>query len=220
MISPVSIHSTDLTAQSEDSLLETAADLGRKGAAFAALGEMPVDFFPLALAFSVADKKDGVKLGESTLNVFFILPSLVPGQWWEWYSPTCPLPTLHWQSSSDHEQMRSLCKAHQSPFKSTSRQGCDGLTFSFELATPIYGDITTELCSHSSSQHRSSYCPLLFSSNIQLVHFSTPCSRRIRSSFRLSLRGSTHCADCPPSYSCSLPPSSSQNMHPRSNIAP
>lgn len=54
-------------------LLETAMDLGRKGAAFAALEEIPVGFFPLTLPFSVAARKDGVKLGESTLNDFFIL---------------------------------------------------------------------------------------------------------------------------------------------------
>jgi hypothetical protein len=31
---------------------------------------------------------------------------------------------------------------------------------------------------------------------------------------------STHFADCPPYYSCSLPPSNSQNMHLRSKMAP
>lgn len=65
-------HSHSVTAQSGTPLLDAAADLGRKGAALAALGEMPVDFFPLTSTFSVADKKDGVKLGESTLNDFFI----------------------------------------------------------------------------------------------------------------------------------------------------
>lgn len=41
-----------------------------------------------------------------------------------------------------------------------SRHACDGLTFSFELATPIYRDIATEFCSHSSSQlSRSPFCP-------------------------------------------------------------
>jgi hypothetical protein len=72
--------------QTGTGLLDTAADLGRNGAAFAALGEMPVAFFPLTLALrltlvlmlalllSVVDRKDGVKLGESTLRDFFILP--------------------------------------------------------------------------------------------------------------------------------------------------
>lgn len=42
-----------------------------KGAAFAALGEIPTGFlFPVA---SLADIKDGVKLGESTFNAFFRL---------------------------------------------------------------------------------------------------------------------------------------------------
>jgi hypothetical protein len=73
-------------SQTGTGLLDTAADLGRNGAAFAALGEMPVAFFPLTLALrltlvlmlalllSVVDRKDGVKLGESTLRDFFILP--------------------------------------------------------------------------------------------------------------------------------------------------
>lgn len=66
--------------QKRGGLPKDAADLGRKGAAFAALGEMPVDFFPLTLALtlSLADKKDGVKLGESTLNDFFILSLSAP----------------------------------------------------------------------------------------------------------------------------------------------
>jgi hypothetical protein len=68
------------TAGIRPSSLATAADLGRKGAAFAPLGEIPVDFFPFALTLSVADKKDGVKLGESTLNDFFILSSSAPLQ--------------------------------------------------------------------------------------------------------------------------------------------
>jgi len=62
--------------QTGTGLLDTDADLGRNGAAFAALGEMPVAFFPLTLALtlSVVDRKDGVKVGESTLKDFFILP--------------------------------------------------------------------------------------------------------------------------------------------------
>lgn len=73
-------------------LLDAAADLGRKGAAFAALGEIPVDFFPFVLTLSEADKKDGVKLGESTLKDFFTLLSLArePGR--VSGSPTCPSP--------------------------------------------------------------------------------------------------------------------------------
>jgi hypothetical protein len=44
--------------------------LGMKGAALAALGEMPALFLTVAVA-PFGDKKEGVKLGESTLNVFF-----------------------------------------------------------------------------------------------------------------------------------------------------
>ena len=47
---------------------------GMKGAALAALGEMPAGAFFAVVAPVVAplgDKKEGVKLGESTLNVFF-----------------------------------------------------------------------------------------------------------------------------------------------------
>lgn len=48
--------------------------LGMKGAALAALGEMAGGFFPAApAAFAVAplgERKDGVKLGESTLSDF------------------------------------------------------------------------------------------------------------------------------------------------------
>jgi hypothetical protein len=72
----LSMNKDNHNAQSGISLLGAAADLGRKGAAFAALGEIPVDFFPLVFTLSLADKKEGVKLGESTLNDFFILPSL------------------------------------------------------------------------------------------------------------------------------------------------
>lgn len=66
-------------------LLDVLADLGRNGAAFAALGEIVVDIFPLDWSGSLTAKKAGVKLGESALNVFFTLPSseqspmLLPG---------------------------------------------------------------------------------------------------------------------------------------------
>lgn len=48
-------------------------DFGVKGAAFAALGEMPAGGFLIAAAAVAApfgERKEGVKLGESTLNVF------------------------------------------------------------------------------------------------------------------------------------------------------
>ena len=44
-------------------------DLGMKGAALAALGDMAAGFLPLVA--SLAERNKGVKLGESTLNVFF-----------------------------------------------------------------------------------------------------------------------------------------------------
>lgn len=95
VVKAVSLSMVDLAAHSGTSLLDAAADLGRKGAAFAALGDIPVDFFPLALTFSVADKKDGVKLGESTLNDFFILSLLVPVKGKVFSFLTCPpLPLL------------------------------------------------------------------------------------------------------------------------------
>jgi hypothetical protein len=66
--------------------------LGRKGAAFAALGEIPVDFFPFSFRLSAAvDKNDGVKLGESTLNDFFMLSSSAEEQRQVEWSPTCHL---------------------------------------------------------------------------------------------------------------------------------
>jgi hypothetical protein len=46
---------------------------GINGAALAALGEMPAGFFPAAPAlrvFPLGERKDGVKLGESTFRVF------------------------------------------------------------------------------------------------------------------------------------------------------
>ena len=46
-------------------------DLGWKGAALAALGEIAAGFFPLAT--SLADNNEGVKLGESTLSAFLPL---------------------------------------------------------------------------------------------------------------------------------------------------
>lgn len=48
-------------------------DFGVKGAALAALGEMPAGVFLMATAVVAAplgERKEGVKLGESTLNVF------------------------------------------------------------------------------------------------------------------------------------------------------
>lgn len=44
--------------------------LGINGAALAALGEIPADF--LGVTFDpLGERKEGVKLGESTFNVFF-----------------------------------------------------------------------------------------------------------------------------------------------------
>lgn len=43
---------------------------GMKGAALAAFGEIPADFLTAAL-FPLGDRKEGVKLGESTFNTFF-----------------------------------------------------------------------------------------------------------------------------------------------------
>ncbi len=48
---------------------------GMKGAALAAFGDIPAPFLPAALA-PFGDKKDGVKLGDSTFNVF--LDWLIP----------------------------------------------------------------------------------------------------------------------------------------------
>lgn len=50
-------------------LLEMIA-FGMNGAALAALGEMPAVFLTVALA-PFGDRKVGVKLGDSTFNVFF-----------------------------------------------------------------------------------------------------------------------------------------------------
>ena len=43
--------------------------LGRNGAALAAFGEIEAGFFPTE-AGSLGERKEGVKLGESTFNVF------------------------------------------------------------------------------------------------------------------------------------------------------
>lgn len=48
--------------------------LGRNGAAFAALGDMVVDFF--GADAPLPESRDGVKLGESTLNRFLLLGSV------------------------------------------------------------------------------------------------------------------------------------------------
>ena len=48
--------------------------LGWNGAALAALGDMVVDFFVGVVADDpLADSKEGVKLGDSTLNRFLLL---------------------------------------------------------------------------------------------------------------------------------------------------
>jgi hypothetical protein len=44
--------------------------LGMNGAALAAFGEMPAGFLRVALV-PFGERKEGVKLGESTFNVFF-----------------------------------------------------------------------------------------------------------------------------------------------------
>lgn len=79
-------------SSTETASLDAAAALGRNGAAFAALGEIPVDFFPLTFTFAVTftfslvDKNEGVKLGESTLNDFFMLSSLAAAAETGWIS--------------------------------------------------------------------------------------------------------------------------------------
>ena len=45
--------------------------LGMNGAALAALGEMPAAFLTGTAFVPFGDRKDGVKLGESTFNIFF-----------------------------------------------------------------------------------------------------------------------------------------------------
>jgi hypothetical protein len=73
------------------------ADFGRKGAAFAALGEMPIAFFPFDRSGSLTAKKDGVKLGESALNDFFtLLSSALSSK----LLPKGPLP-VHGRGRSD-----------------------------------------------------------------------------------------------------------------------
>lgn len=58
--------------ETADVLEET--DLGMKGAAFAAFGDIEGAFL-----VSLGVRKEGVKLGESTLNVFFMLLSFEGG---------------------------------------------------------------------------------------------------------------------------------------------
>lgn len=45
--------------------------LGMKGAALAALGEIPAGFLTGTAFEPLGDRKEGVKLGESTFNIFF-----------------------------------------------------------------------------------------------------------------------------------------------------
>lgn len=59
-----------LGAGTGDAIRE-AVVLGWKGAAFAALGEIVVDF--LGTDAPLPDKREGVKLGESTLKRFLLL---------------------------------------------------------------------------------------------------------------------------------------------------
>lgn len=45
--------------------------LGMNGAALAALGEIPAGFLTGTAFEPLGDRKEGVKLGESTFNIFF-----------------------------------------------------------------------------------------------------------------------------------------------------
>jgi hypothetical protein len=54
--------------------IRDAAGRGWNGAAFAAFGEMGFDFLG---AVPLPDKRDGVKLGESTLNRFLLLKIVI-----------------------------------------------------------------------------------------------------------------------------------------------
>jgi hypothetical protein len=51
-------------------------DFGVKTAALAAFGEMPADGFLVVVAEPFGERKEGVKLGESTFRVFFWLLTL------------------------------------------------------------------------------------------------------------------------------------------------
>lgn len=55
----------------DDILRDDAETRGWNGAALAAFGEMVVDFFGAEVP--LPDRRDGVKLGESTLNRFLLL---------------------------------------------------------------------------------------------------------------------------------------------------
>lgn len=59
--------------------IRDAAGRGWNGAAFAAFGEIGLDFFgPLPLP----ERRDGVKLGESTLNLFLLLNIIISMSFW------------------------------------------------------------------------------------------------------------------------------------------
>lgn len=61
----------DLWRASQNGIIrDDAATLGWNGAALAAFGEMVVDFFGAEVP--LPDKREGVKLGESTLNRFLL----------------------------------------------------------------------------------------------------------------------------------------------------
>ena len=61
----------DLRKASQNGIIrDDAATLGWKGAALAAFGEMVVDFFGVEVP--LPDRREGVKLGESTLNRFLL----------------------------------------------------------------------------------------------------------------------------------------------------
>jgi hypothetical protein len=67
-------------------------DFGVKTAALAAFGEMPADGFLVVVAEPFGERKEGVKLGESTFNVFFwLLPVSASRTWLKMMSdsPLC-----------------------------------------------------------------------------------------------------------------------------------
>jgi hypothetical protein len=67
-----SVSKRRLRKSNQDGILRDVAEtLGWNGAALAAFGEMVVDFFGAEVP--LPDKRDGVKLGESTLNRFLLL---------------------------------------------------------------------------------------------------------------------------------------------------
>ena len=122
-------------------ILLATIDLGRNGAALAALGEIAGGFLPLVASF--ADKKEGVKLGESTFNDFFKLTGTYQHPRDHFSDSSCTYFSKFWVAV---DFSGSWLKAQPSGSQSSRRRSLTStiITFIFISAFPIYGNITAQ----------------------------------------------------------------------------